>query len=44
MVRDESGLPLDMFGGVTGCPKIQGRPAYKGGGDCFTLAQLMAQG
>ena len=44
MVLDEHDLPLVMFSGVTGCPKIQGQPAYKGGGDCFTLAQLMAQG
>lgn len=29
-----------MFSGTTGCPSIAGTP-YKGGGDCFTLAQKM---
>ena len=41
MVQDEHGVPLVMFSGVVGCPKINDT-AYKGGGDCFTLAQLMA--
>ena len=40
MVLDRKGVPLVMFAGVVGCPVIQGTP-YKGGGDCFTLAQLM---
>ena len=40
MVLDPKGLPLVMFAGVVGCPKIAGTP-YKSGGDCFTLAQLM---
>jgi hypothetical protein len=43
MVQDAAGLPVVMFSGVTGCPQIASQPAYKGGGDCFTLAQLMVQ-
>ena len=43
MVQDEQGVPLVMFSGVTGCPRIKSAPAFKGGGDCFTLAQLMVK-
>lgn len=40
MVLDADGIPLVMFAGVVGCPTIPNTP-YKGGGDCFTLAQKM---
>lgn len=40
MVLDKDRIPLVMWSGTTGCPAIQGTP-YKGGRDCFTLAQLM---
>eukprot|EP01043_Picozoa_sp_COSAG02_P072942 COSAG02_NODE_13966_length_1326_cov_1.089650_2_plen_101_part_00 len=43
IVQDEHGMPLVMFSGVVGCPKIKTEPAFKGGNDCFTLAQLLAQ-
>jgi len=40
MVLDKDGIPLVMFSGIMGCPTIEGTP-YKGGSDCFTLAQLV---
>jgi len=40
MVQAADGTPIAMFAGVTGCPPIDGT-GYKGGKDCFTLAQLM---
>ena len=40
MILDGDGVPLAMTSGVTGCPPFG---VYKGGGDCFTLAQLMQQ-
>ena len=39
MIQDpKTGVPLVMTAGVTGCPAFG---VYKGGGDCFTLAQEM---
>lgn len=41
MVQAADGTPIAMIAGTVGCPPINGT-AYKGGNDCFTLAQLMA--
>ena len=41
-VQDALGVPVVMFSGVTGCNGVNGT-AYKGGGDCFTMAQLLVQ-
>eukprot|EP00729_Bicosta_minor_P009536 gene9536-33631_t len=41
MVQAADGTPIAMIAGTVGCPLINGT-AYKGGNDCFTLAQLMA--
>jgi len=40
MILDSTGTPLAMTSGVTGCPAFG---VYKGGGDCFTLVQLVQQ-
>ena len=45
IVLDEAGKPLVMFSGVVGCPTTGplANSSYKGGCDCFTLAQMMNQ-
>ena len=43
LLDPKSGAPLAMSSGVTGCPAFDtsGGVHFKGGGDCFTLFQLM---
>ena len=45
MIQDAAGVPLAMTAGATGCPAFTsaGGVEYKGGGDCFTIIQRMAQ-
>jgi len=44
MVQDAAGVPVVMFAGVVGCPTAPlNHTPFKGGGDCFTMAQLMVQ-
>lgn len=46
MILDpKTGVPLAMTAGATGCPAFTTGDGvqYKGGGDCFTLVQMMEQ-
>lgn len=52
MILDESGRPLALVSALTGCPRGLGGSSnpfggdamfYKGGDDCFTLVQKMAE-